>query len=106
MIILSDSGFELSNPLWLIGAIIVCGVLVGYILEVASSYSYGFKEAKTWLILLVLGILLTICIIFTVKTAQKTYRIYLQDMTLNELETEYEVCDVDGLILECTRKEM
>lgn len=106
MIILSDSGFTLSNPLWLIGAIIVGFVLFVYILGVAESYIYDFKEAKTWLILLVLGILLTICIYFTIKTAQKTYKIYLQDMTLNELETEYEVRDVDGLILECTRKEM
>ena len=56
--------------------------------------------------IMLLGILLTICIYFTVKTAPKKYKIYLQDMTLNELETEYEVRDVDGLILECTRKEM
>jgi hypothetical protein len=34
----------------------------------------------------------------------KEYKIYLQDMTLEELETEYEIHDIDGLILECTKK--
>lgn len=64
---------------------------------------FHLNEIKIWFVLLILGFLLGVCVYFT--EFKKEYKIYLQDMTLEELETEYDVVDIDGLILECTKKE-
>lgn len=34
----------------------------------------------------------------------KEYKVYLQDMTLEELETEYEPLAIEGLIIEAKKK--
>ena len=101
MIILSDST-TIINPLLGVFLVVVIGAIVVYLL--AFDAFLNLDELKTWLVLMILGMILTVLIYFTVKTAQKEYKIYLQDMTLEELETEYEILEVDGLILKCTKK--
>ena len=39
-----------------------------------------------------------------VITSETGYKVYLTDMSLNEFETEYDVTDIDGLILEAYKK--
>ena len=101
MIILSDST-TIINPLLGVFLVVVIGAIVVYLLAFDAFLS--LDKLKTWFVLLILGVIFTIVIYFMVKTAKIEYKIYLQDMTLEELETEYEIYDIDGLILKCTKK--
>lgn len=101
MIILSDST-TIINPLLGAFLVIVIAVIVLYLLGFDAISK--LDELKTWFVFTILGVILTVLIYFTVETAQKEYKIYLQDMTLEELETEYDINEIDGLILHCTKK--
>jgi amino acid permease len=102
MIILSDST-TIINPLLGVFLVVVIATIVVYLLTFDAFLS--LDKLKTWFVFTILGVILTVLIYFIVETAQKQYKIYLQDMTLEELETEYDINEIDGLILHCTKKE-
>lgn len=63
----------------------------------------GFSTSLIiWLIVAVCIVSMIIAIL--IRNRETTYSIYLDNMSLKELETEYEPYAIDGPVVKCTKK--
>ena len=90
---------NLLNAIWVILGFVALGILI-YLFCCIVVDGFNFNV----LMLIVIFIALAgMFVSFLIDGAEKSYSICLTDMTLKELETEYEPYDIDGLILKCTK---
>lgn len=103
MVIL-NTGWTLSynavNVICVLASVVLIGVLVALI-GVGATEGFG-PALISWLI--VFAFVISVLIAVLICNREKTYDIYLDDMTLKELETEYEPYNIDGLVVKCTKK--
>lgn len=92
--------YNVVNVFCAIGSVVAIGMLIALI---GAGITDGFSASLiAWLI--VIACVATMFIALLICDKEKTYDIYLDDMTLKELETEYEPYDIDGLVAKCTKK--
>jgi len=87
------------NAIWVTLGFVALGILICLLCDIVFD---GFKF-KTLILIIIFTALLGLSVKFIIDGVEKSYDIYLIDMTLKELETEYEPHDIDGLILKCTK---
>lgn len=90
---------NLPNTIWAILGLVALGTLI-YLLCVILTESFKFNVL---MLAIAFSALLGMSVFYVIDGAEKTYNICLTDMTLKELETEYEPYHIDGLILKCTK---
>lgn len=77
---------------------------IGVILGTLGMFDEFSIITVVWITAVSLGLI--ICgAIGVYRTRQKEYKVFLQDMTLEEFETEYEPINFEGLIIKARRKE-
>lgn len=90
---------NIVNATCVIESVVLIGLIIALIgIGIIDEFSITIIS---WLIMIVC--ILSVLIAILMWNKEKTYYIYLDDMTLKELETEYEPYEIDGLILECTK---
>jgi hypothetical protein len=90
---------NLLNVIWVILGLVALGILI-YLLCVIMTEDFKFNVL---MLIIIFTALLGMSVSFAIDGTEKTYSTCLIDMTLKELETEYEPYDIDGLILKCTK---
>lgn len=88
------------NVVCVLGSLVLIGTLI-YLIAIGTTDGFSTSLIE-WLIMIacILPMLITVLIC----NRETRYDIYLDDMTLKELETEYEPYKIDGLVLKCTKK--
>lgn len=92
--------YNAVNVICVLASVVLIGVLVALI-GVGTKEGFG-PALISWAI--VFAFVISVLIAVLICNREKTYDIYLDDMTLKELETEYEPYGIDGLVLKCTKK--
>ena len=91
---------DAMNVICVFASLVLIGVILWLIIDGAMD---GFSTSLIkWLI--VIACIIPMLIAVLICNRETSYDIYLDDMTLKELETEYEPYNIDGLVLECTKK--
>ena len=91
---------NVANVVCMIGSPALIGILI-YLIAIGTTDGFSTSLIK-WLI--VIASIVSMLIAFLICDREAKYDIYLDDMTLKELETEYEPYNIDGLVLKCTKK--
>lgn len=91
---------NVMNVTCLLESLVLIGMLI-FLIAVGTEDGFSTSLIK-WLI--VIACIVSMLIAILICSTEKTYDIYLDDMTMKELETEYEPYDIDGLIVKCTKK--
>lgn len=92
--------YNAVNVFCVIGSVVAIGILIALI---GVGITEGFNASLIALIIAI-ALVVTTTIALLICDKEKTYDIYLDDMTLKELETEYEPYRIDGLVVKCTKK--
>jgi hypothetical protein len=89
-----------ESVICVIGSLALIATLI-YLIAVGTTDGFTTKLIG-WLI--AIACVTSVLLVILIDNRKTTYSIYLTDMTMKELETEYEPYDIDGLILKCTKK--
>lgn len=65
----------------------------------------GHKSVPVWIVTVASLCVIVISIISMINTSEIGYKIYPNGMTLEEIETEYDIVNIKGLILMAYKKE-
>lgn len=91
---------NVANVVCVFGSLALIGTLI-YLIAIGTTDGFSTSLIK-WLI--VIACIASMLIAVLICDRDTRYDIYLDDMTLKELETEYEPYDIDGLVVKCTKK--
>ena len=84
---------------WISCAGIVLSIIALVIVFMAMLIEELGKKFVPWLLIIIFGFTLVLSIIGLIISGEPGWKIYPNGMTLEEIETEYEVTDMEGLIL-------
>lgn len=92
--------YNAVNVICALAIVVLIGMLVALIF-VGTTDGFSANLIK-WLI--VTACIVSMFLAVLIYNMEKTYKIYLDDMTLKELETEYEPYAIDGPVVKCIKK--
>ena len=89
-----------------VGFLSLLSLIIGIvpIIFACVSLSEDLKDLFGYIMLMIGIFLVTIGIIGICINKQDCYKVYLEDMSLKEFEENYEVGDIDGLIITAYKK--
>lgn len=98
--IILDSFTGGNSPLnWISCAGIVLSIIAIAIVVMAMLIEDLYKKLLLWILILIFGFTLILSAIGVKVSEEPGWKIYPNGVPLEEIETEYEVTDMDGLIL-------
>ena len=89
------------NVFCVIGNLALIATLIYLIAVVGATDGFSASLIR-WIIMIAFDVSMLTAVL--ICNREPTYDIYLDDMTLKELETEYEPYDIDGLVVKCKKK--
>lgn len=96
-IVILDTFISGHTFLWglsLLGLVLFAIIFAIYIMMESDEW-----KAKSWIGVLIFSGLIALCIVGTVLNTERGYYIYPNNVSIEEIETEYEITNIDGLIL-------
>lgn len=98
--IILDSFIGGNSPLnWISCTGIVLSIIAIVIVVATMLIEDLYKKIILWILILIFGFTTILSVIGVKVSEEQGWKIYPNGMTLEEIETEYEVTDMDGLIL-------